>query len=362
MTASLPAGQVDMSALILEALDEPASLNVSNTPLGEVFQILQGKTGVRITMSPKAVARLPHGANTAVDLETKGSLPLRDLLTEMLRPFGLTYIVRDREIEVVAKPAVKRIGRRASWSELETMRMLSSRRDFGADLMGRIRLQSADPAARSELENAIRNVGAGSAEEQLNAATESLGLTWYLDDLAIVVLSIEDQTRRVLACVISPSFRNQELGYVLRELGRMVDTRIEADSGALQSVADGVRRNFTLMGSNIPLSEALDQIVGLTGLRYRIEGDAILFEATDRISLKGSAAARPSAVMDPIVAMVTIEADEGRQVQLLVRESDLTPETRALVEQARGEADEVIRNALQGHFAAPAGDDTSGDE
>jgi hypothetical protein len=353
ITAAMPAGQVDMSALILEALDEPATLNVSGAPLGEVFQILQGKTGVRITMSPKAVACLPHGANTAVDSESKGTLPLRELLTQVLRPFGLTFVVRDREIEVVARPAVLRIGRRASWNELETMEMLSARRDFGADLMSRIRLRSADPVMRSELEKAIRNIGAGSGEDQLTAAAESLGMTWYLDDQAIVVLSKEDQTRRVLDCLISPAYRNQELDYVIRDLGRMVGIRIEADGDALQSVAPGIRRDFTLMGSHIRLSEALDQIVGISGLRYLIDGDGILFEGTERISLKGAAAGRPAAAMDPIVAMINFTADNGRQVQLLIRESDLTPDTRALIEQARGEADDVIRDALLGHFDAP---------
>ncbi|MHC4235484.1 MAG: hypothetical protein ACYSUQ_10250 [Planctomycetota bacterium] len=350
LVASAAAGE-DLQTLIEEALDQPVQLEIQDMPLDRAFETIATETGVVLTTAAEALDLLPYGANTEVTARMK-NISLREGLSRLTVPLGLRFEVRDRGIEVLPTPALVRIGRRAKWDELDTLAWLhglefSKDRPPVDELGERLQFRVGEIDGWPPLRKAVQRVGAGPGDQVLTLACDSLDWTWYPDGGRIAVLPLVDQIRRQLSRVVSIRESHRKLIDVLQVIARQAGVPIRADPSVIASLHVQLRDSFSLYVANTTAAEAFEVVTATTGLGYRIEPDGVVFHHPDKPAPSGAAQPvtqppRP----DPYVGKIKVEALDGVVIELLLHESDLSPETNRLREKYLERADEIIKAAL----------------
>lgn len=357
--------QADMRAIVEQVLDSPVELKLENVPINRAFDVIADSTAVRINMPPDVMALLPYGSDTRVNVELR-NVTLRDGLEQLFAPLGMDFDVTDRGVDVLPGPGLARLGRSAKWSELGTIQWLESTPltdGVALELLHqRIQFRVPDPDPWPMLAGAIKKVGAGSAAELLEVAADSLGWTWYPWDEHIVVLPWAEQAKRQLDRLITVRKTHRPLVEVLQTVGREVGVPVRLAPGAAESLPPEVRSTFTLLAENVTASEALEQIAATSGLSYRIDEGGVVFEqpsaAREQDRTRPGGAVRRT--RDAYVAKITVPDPSGiYQIELLVRESDLSPEVNALRQQMLDEANDVIEKALRDHLTKRASEKRS---
>lgn len=354
MSAGVGLGQVDMESLIEQALDQVVDFEVTNLPLPEAFESIAGETGVSMSIAPGALGLLPYGGDTTMTARMHG-VRLREGIDKLLQPLGMRYRVTGDHVEVLPSDALLRIGRRATWSELQTLEWLATLEWTNADgdvrkLRERLRFQVDGDEPEQMLLAAMRRAGAGSADDVLTNACLSLDWTWYPWGKQIAVVEQAAQVRRDIQRTVTIRAEHRPLAEVLADLTSQSGVKIRFEPGALRSLPNETRRDFSLLLVGATVEQALDVIVGATGLDYRIEADGVvMYNATVRgeglRAPKKTAAPRTN---DPIVGHVVIPAgDGGAEYRFPVRESDLPPDVASLWKQRKIEFTDRLRRQLR---------------
>ncbi len=328
-------GQVDgRHSLMLAALDQTTQLLIEKQALAEALATVLRETGVDVRMDAECFAMLPSGDATVVSAELR-NIPLRQGLVELLTPLGMTFEPHASAPYVDVQPmdALVRLGRRATWNELDTLaRLARTRWTPGSPELAELRgkLQFADVPEKDPwpaLAERIERIGAGKAAEVLTLATEALGWTWYPSDDLIVILPHAKQVERQLDRQIHIQQAHRPLMEVLADLGRIATLDIRVDADAVSALPLETRQNFTLMMSGYPVREALDRVAGTTGLSWRVDGDHVTYSRGANAG--HTIPARPADAPDPIVGSIVVPNPNGEgTIQLFIRESDLSPEMR----------------------------------
>ncbi|MGB2985546.1 MAG: hypothetical protein WBE26_06655 [Phycisphaerae bacterium] len=356
-------GSPDTRALVEQALDEPATITLDNKRLGEAIQVVTDQTGVKIVMSPEVMDLVPHGAETLVRKVQIADMPLRQGLTKLFSPLGMTFVVRDDHVEIIPKDALRCLGRAPTWPELDTLMQLSTMQPGTDDealawLQSRIQSLVPVPGARDILAEAIRSVGAGPGDEVLSVACAQLGWAWCLSDRRIVVTSMEQHIRRRLQQPISLRINYRPLVEVFQALGERVNVPIRSEPGALALLPIHVQRNFSVNVHQQPAEQVLDQIAAYTGLGYLLEPDGVLFynltDGTlarevekDRLESRSHIAGpAPEGVSlsDPYVAKMVIPLENGKSIEWLIRRSELPEDLRQMRERDLAAGFEAARH------------------
>jgi hypothetical protein len=342
-------------SLMEQALDEPATIELTDVKLTDVFARVTEQTGVVVEMPPEVMALIPHGGETKLKRASIPNVPVRKGLTDLVGPLGMTIEVREDRVVVVPREALLRIGRPATWADLETLQKLARLRpgENGADLdglMAMLQLQVDVRGGREALASAIRDVGAGPAEEVLSIATRNLGWSWRVDGAHVVIESVERQHRAQLDRSIDLRMNSRPLFDVLSAVGEAAGVPVRVDPGALHALPINVRQNFSVNLSNRTAEQALDAIAAYTGLSYLIDPEGVLFYDP---AAGTSSANRPTAVeggADPYVASMEIQLGDGQSIRWLIRASELPPE---LLERRREDIDRIIRALSDGFGSEP---------
>ena len=114
----------DTSALINEALDQPVKLEL-NTVLPKAMATIGDKTGVKIDADPAVWDLLPWGEQTNIKANI-GNQTLRTALNAMAQRLGLVAVLKAQSVELQPMPALRRLGRRATDTELELLDLLAN--------------------------------------------------------------------------------------------------------------------------------------------------------------------------------------------------------------------------------------------
>ncbi len=347
------AAEADRAPLIEQALDQTMRFRIEEAPVLEAFVALTKETGVDISVLPEVIDLLPYGSDTKVSVVLE-NLPLREGLSQLLLPLGLTFEVTPWSVIVWAQPALWRIGRRATWDELDQLNF-ARRTDWAALAGDRVNLRAhvqfrvnvEDPVAL--LATAVGRIGAGPGDQVLTLACESLGWTWFPEADKIVILPAADEFRRELARPVSLRRTHRPLVEVLQALGQKAHLTIRHEPGVLASLPERTRQNFSLLVEGVTVGEALEQIAAATGLGYRLDGDAVVFYHPGSVAPQPAeaATAAPTASRDPYVAKLTIPAEPGKpQVEILIRASELSPDALKARTELIHQADEILRLEL----------------
>ena len=343
----------DLGPLIEEALDQAVHLNVTDQTLADAFAGVAEETGITVTIAPETLELLPYGANTKVTARME-NISLREGLSQLTDPLGLKFEVRERGLEVVPTAALLRVGKRATWDELDALAELRGL-DFTTGepaletLLSRLQFQFSDVDGWPPLQAAVMRIGAGPGDEVLTLACDSLGWTWYPTGKHIAILRKTDQIQRQLQVLVSMRESHRKLADVLQQIGAAAGVTVRCEPSAITSLPLTTRQNFSLFVENKTAADALELVAATTGLGYRIDPDAVVFyhpsQPPEQVPQPDEAKAHRSA--DPYVGKIILPpAADGTQVELLIRESDLTPDVIELRRRQIERANEAIREAL----------------
>jgi len=322
--AAQPTG---MRALIEQALDQQVDIEIKDQPLSAAFDLIGTKTGIKLTIRPQVVDLLPYGQDTRVNATIK-NVSLRQGLTEMLNHLGMTLFVRDDAVSIEPKPPLRRICRRATWSELRQLYELATTPwspEGGAKLPIQYQVRGGgDP--KEQLMTEASKIGAGTTADILEAACRHLGWTWYPWDNLIIIMPRDDQAERFLDRPVSLKYSNMALTDVLMDLARQADLRLRLEPGVIHDLPLQMQQNLTLQMRDTTIRQGLELISGVTGLAYEATPEEIVIR---RGKASTSAASQPVSLIrseDPIVGQVSVPGKSGMFTFVFwIRESDLGP-------------------------------------
>lgn len=95
-------GLTRKEAAILKALESELKINFAETPLREVIAVLSEKTGQAISVPDAILEEAGVDYSTPVTLKLAKPATMRSILSKVLRENGLSYVVKDETILVVA--------------------------------------------------------------------------------------------------------------------------------------------------------------------------------------------------------------------------------------------------------------------
>ncbi len=344
---------LDTRALIEQALDEPTRITLTSIRLGEAVEVITEQTGVRIVMAPDVMGLTPQGADTLITEVDIANISLRDGLTRLFTPLGMTFVVESDHIAVLPHEALLGLGRAATWEELETLAWLSSispgldEQDL-TSLQSRTQFHVPVPVTWKLLAGAIRNVGAGSGDEVLTVACRAMGWGWSLADRWIVVAPLEEHILRRLRQRITIRMRNRTLHEVMNAVGNAVNVRVRAEAGALVTLPPQIQRNFSLDVHQRTAEQALDEIAAYTGLGYLIDpGGVMFFRPTGHGGPPPDTAIRPSGAItlsDPYVGKMVVPLEDGQYMEWLIRQSELPEDLRGMRKRDLAEGFRTLRH------------------
>lgn len=328
---------LDTKQLVEQALDEPTKITLENIKLRDAIEAVTEQTGVRIIMGPEVMRLVPQGEETVIRKVDIAYVPLREGLTRLFAPLGMTWLVVENGVQVVPKDAVACLGRAPTWSELEMLNELSATQlglEDRALARWRERVRFHVPEVGDNwgsLAAAVRGVGAGPGDEVLSAGCAKLGWAWCLAQDHIVVSSLAAQFRVRLQQPISLRVNNRPLFDVLSAVGAEVNVPVRVEPGALASLAPNVHRSFTWTVHQLPAEQVLEGIAANTGLGYLIGPEGIVFYRPDSGIAARPADAPPSpGSVDPYVAKITVPLGDGRSFEWLIRRSELPEDLRQM--------------------------------
>lgn len=329
--------------LVEAALDQRVSaIDVPPGSLPAVLETLGKQTGLRFLLRDSAIAAMPFGEATQIELQIR-ERTVRDALGEILDRIGLVMQVVEDRVELSAAPAAERLGRALELDEVALLQQLAAQRADALMSSGALKLaasagvQAAGAEALARFEAALRGASQGNALRQLERVAQRFGWLWSPSgSLVELMLPLEDVQRR-LDRRISLNYLRRPLDDVLVDVGARAGVTMLFEPGVLQRV-DATRRLLDLVHRDTTLRQTLERLCGSTGLRYeataegvRISGPATSAQAGDPSAARGPASAPAS----PLRAFVRLEVQlrAGEVVDMLVPLDQLPPDARRACEE-----------------------------
>jgi hypothetical protein len=355
------------SALINEALDKNVTLTL-NDVLPAVLKTIEEKTGVRISASDSVYELLPWGEQTNIKATVENQT-LRAALTAIAQKLGLTWELGPFEVVLKPMPALQRLGRRATLTEIQALELLRTTPFAKAqpqmstgdllhsidDQLAKIKkpavaldIRTGDPADPQSgfipLDKPVNIPRDSHLAVVLEDLARQSNATWYPWGTKVVIVPKQQYVRMQLDKSITARFNGTDIARVLDQLSAETGVPFQIEPGAFQRVPPQYR-NIRLDLTNATVRQILEDIRGVTGLDYVVKGEGVYVWNQNPPSTTPTAPA-PGAT-DPVIAFVQAAPD----TQLMLRESDLPPDVRAFLSQKRQEAIQSIRDRMkQEHF------------
>jgi hypothetical protein len=351
----------NLSALMNEALDKQVGKLELSGSLPKAMQDIADKTGVRIEAQRAVWDLLPWGEQTNLTARIENQT-LRQALTGITQKLGLTFELKDQYVELQPMPALRRLGRRATVTELKALDVLvSTEAQFGTDKRVTVkevvaavdsRLQGLDSeltaAKKPPLGLAVEyrvadNVlqeqtvfisrGASLAEalETLNTTTRA---TWYPWGKSIVILPKEEAIRNQLSKTLTMRYNGTDISQVLSELSLAAGVEFSVQPGAVQQIPPDFRK-INLLLDNASVRQALENISGFTGLGYVVNEKGVYLwnQTADRPVTGGS---------DPIIGQVELQG-----LNVYLRTSQVPPDVRDYIKYKAQQHVEQLRAKMK---------------
>ena len=344
--------EVAMHTLLERVLDEPAALaSRTNIRILDLFEALRTDTGVELRISSSTLNLLPDGSQTAFAEAEFSKVPLREGLGRLLEGLGLQFQVSRDHLEVMARPALKRICRRASWDELDTLSYLRTLQpglnpDHREDLRSHLVFQVPAPSPWDLLSDSLAQAGAGKGEEALDVATAALDWSWYPWEQKIIVLPRQAQLERQMRQIVRIHKTRRPLSELFETLTHEIGVPVRIDPGAEQGLSPEVLQRFSIEAEGVTAMDVLDAVAAQARLVYTLEGGSVVFYSP--LGTQDATASTPTAQStDPVVGLIPVKGADGQEILLLLRRSDLSPEAYDRLMQLKAESILSIERALR---------------
>ncbi len=332
-----------MRDLVEAALDEKIAKRVEITeqPIREALGGLEKATGLRFVLDKAVVEWMPYGEQTRISIVME-DISVRRALGRIFDGLGLALRVADDRVAVEPAAWLGRLGRRLTIEEAELFQKLAAGPWSGLkpdDVVIEFRLSPKDDP-RQMFEQAMKSAPPGNALAQLEAATQGLGWLWVPAGHTIVIYSRSEDIQQRLDRPLDMSYRRMALDELLLDLGRRIDVTIHFEPGVLQRVA-ARDRNVDLIQRGMTVRQALELIGGNTGLVYDVVEDGIVIGPPPPTT---AAADAPSNPTPRVVAILRVPVGtDGTTIEFLIRENDLPPEFKQLLERKMPQVLELLR-------------------
>jgi len=346
----------DTSALIAEQLDKVQPRIELDAVLPQAMALIEQQTAVPVRAQPIVWDLLPWGEQTNIKAKIENRT-LREALAAITRTLGLTFVLKEDTIELQPMPALLRIGRRSSVEELEALNKLSSTAFVVesdkltlANLLDAVDKQLVEQKLPFAIEN---RAGSAARQDQvvfvprnstLLEALESIhkdtAATWYPWGRSIVIVTKEDQVRKMLSRTITTRYNGVDVSQVLNELATQSHVDFAIEPGAVQRIQPEFR-TIRLVLDNASIQQALENIAGFTGLGYVINERGVYIWNQSAVTSTGR---------DPIVGMIPL--DNGLQV--LVPQSQMPADLREYVKFKARQQMEKMRQQMEEEGFEPA--------
>ena len=364
--------QPSTSALVNQVLDAPISLSEQDKPLPQVLDAISGPTGVPIRVSEETWSLLPYGRQTPISV-TVTDTSLRRTLGAITQKLGLDFNLREDHVEIVALPALQRMGRRALLQEIAMLDLLASidlnliedeptvgellqAIDLELDRIDAAATESGAAPFGFKVENNLgeainqqklllpRDITMLQAMEAIHRWTSATWMPWN-DTLVVQPKSGWVQGR------LDRKFETVRTGIsiqqLIQELQQASGVQFRLQPNALSRVPEQYQ-TLRLHLQNSTVRDTLERLSGYTGLNYDVTDDGIYlwnqFKAPgqDRMLPAGSGGEQPLLLVDL-----------GNSTSLMVYPSDLDQDLRETLLMRRRAAIDELRKQLQEPQSAP---------
>jgi hypothetical protein len=318
-------------ATVAERLDASLAIRIENMPIVEAFEEISERANIDIRVEQEALDALPYSGRTRVTLVLDHS-DVRLGLAAICNQLGLDFAIRGDMITVTPSPQLRRIGRAATWDEIDTLAQLRtsewSQKNEHLDqyLFSRLRFSGIGGEHDTNLKKltgAVNSKRVSPIDAALSEACEAWDWTWFPQGKQIVVLPQEDQVARQLEGIVSVQQYGEPLANVLRDLSRRAGVTIHVEGHAAATIPLEIKENVTLVAEGISVKEAIIQIALTADLDYVIHSDEVILVRSDR----AGPPARSRRSRNSIVGKISVPSQHGGfTYDWFIRESDLTPE------------------------------------
>lgn len=332
---------------IQRALDQPMeALTLSGKTVPEVIAELAKRAGIRINLDEDAVELLPWGRETKVaDLKIENAT-VREALNRVLGALGLAVEERGADLMVVPTAPLARMNRRATWDDLKLLRLCNDT-EFSPEALSNLKFQyriSSKVDAPGLLSTQLGKAGQGSVAQMLEAATGSLGWTWFPNGDHIVIMTMEAQYAHRLARRVTVRYNNTPLAGILVDLAKRANVALFLEPGMMLKLPHNTAQSYTLSLQQSSIRQAFEVICAETGLKYDIERDGIrvgMGESSSSISALSNMAQQTN-----YVGKISIPSKDGSfAYEFLVRANELPKDIleyrkqiiQAVIEKMRGD-------------------------
>jgi hypothetical protein len=261
-------------------------------------------------------------------------------------------------------PALRRLGRRATETELELLDLLANTKlglanekptveqlvDAVDQKLQQVRPEFAVELRRRDVIDVNKPVPVNrnaTTYEALEALARETNATWYPWGKSVVVLPRETQIRNnQLGKVVDVRYNSVDVTQVLVELSEAAGVKFEIEPGAIQRIPPEFRTIRISLTGSTTVQGALEAISGFTGLDWTVKDDGVyIWNAS-----AGNAGGAGGGAQDPVVGM--IQMDNG--VQVMIRRSSLPPDVREYLDQRVGKEIGRIREMMKDEGFKPS--------
>jgi hypothetical protein len=348
MTAISQAQAVD-PFLIEKALDERADIELKKVTLGQALEQVGRKMGVRIGVESAgpAFAQLPYGHLSEIESAQLQGISWREALTELLKPFSLTYQPGDTKISILGSDDLMRQPRRLTMAELNALVVLQTKTlsNKSDNLLRQLRVTTGiefglvqDRLHKDEVDlgphQTVLTAQPAPASEVLSRYAGTVwrkgeSSTWFVQgnvsegrttNINIVIINPKELVKMKLQRRIDLNFKNQPLQTILLDLANKAAVKLTLEPGSIGMVDPAQRDNCSLVASNNTIEQALEALSGLTGLEYYPDYDGVTVAAGDLLLTR-----KPGKVdlADRTVCILKVKLpDSDDELTILIRESD----------------------------------------
>ncbi len=325
---SLVSAMQPMRTLIEQALDEPVHITLENVRLADAIDQLTQQTGITIRMSSDVMTLVPHGGETVIERVDISNLPLREGLKRLFGPLGMTFVVRERDIDIIPQQAIYNLGRTPMWSELDLLQRLTSLTpgvdDASLDsLKAMVQLRVARPDAWEVLASVLRGIGPGSGDQVLQIACDQLGWAWWLEDRVVVVGTFDQQIRRQLQTRITLKYNGRPFIDILQGLGQAVGLAIQAEPAALTSLPPHMQQRFSVNVVDETAERVLDRIAAYTGLGYLLTPQGVVFFNPKESAARTQASPQANTMSGGYAGKIIVPLKDGTTIEWLITFDEL---------------------------------------
>ncbi|MCL2701135.1 MAG: hypothetical protein FWE88_05520 [Phycisphaerae bacterium] len=341
------------AAGLQQNLDKSLNVTITDQPIRDVFDRLQRESGVKFAIDADTFERLPWGEQTRLRISLK-NITLRNALSPMLAPQSLQWTVDGGAVRVSPNEALFRMGRRASYEELQLLAKLNSGKlDAAADkkaVLENLRKLTETPDLDLTVSRSEKQVEAAYARGLAALPCSPAAFldamcgteySWYLNDQTVVILPKKEQIERQLQQTVTLRYQSEKLSTVLLDLARKARVPLSIEPGVMQLLPSETRSNFSLVMADASIAQALEVISGSTGLKFTATDVGLSVEA-GKPSGAANAAAQPRS---PWMLQMDLDLN-GETVRVTVRAEELPADLRDAIEAHKNAYIESLRKRL----------------